>query len=92
MDKGVLTELLAEASGRKPKGGTFEFSEQDKASLMVATGGPILLIEEVSRVDLKEGYAMVRAGRADLFLVEIDRVIGVRLQRSRRDGAGFVSS
>jgi hypothetical protein len=92
MDKGVLTELLVEASGRKAKGNTFEFSEQDKASVLVSTGGPMLLIEEVSRVELKDGYTLVRAGRADLFVIETERVIGVRLQRSRRDGAGFVSS
>jgi len=92
MDKNLLTELLAEASGRRSKGGTFEFSEQDKASLMVNTGGAMLLVDEVSRVEAKDGYVVVRAGRADLFVIELDRIVGIRLQRSRREGAGFVAS
>ncbi len=92
MDKGVLMELLAEASGRRNKSGTFEFSEQDKASLLVSTGGPVMLVDEVSRVEIKEGFLLVRAGRADLFLLELERIVGVRLQRSKREGAGFVAS
>jgi hypothetical protein len=92
MDKGVLTELLAEASGRRGKNSTFEFSEQDKASLLVSTGGPVLVVEAVTRVEIKEGYVLIRADRNDLLMIELDRIIGVRLQRSRRDGAGFVAS
>lgn len=92
MDKGVLNELLADASGRRGKNNSFEFGEQDKASLLISTGGPILAIEAVSRVEVKDGYVLIRGDRDDLFMIELDRVIGIRLQRSRRDGAGFVAS
>ncbi len=91
MDKGALLDLLAEASGRKAKNATVEFAETDKASIMLSTGGPVMMIEEVSRVELKEGYALVRSGKADLFVVEQDRIIGVRLHRAKREGAGFVA-
>jgi hypothetical protein len=90
MEKGTLTELLAEATGRRGKGGSFEFAEQEKASVLVSTGGPMLAIEDVTRVDMKDGYALVKSGKADVFAIELERIIGLRTRRSKREGAGFV--
>jgi len=91
MDKAVLVEVLAEAAGKRPKNASFEFSEQEGASVLVSTDGPLFVIEEVSRVEVKEGFAAVRAGKNDLYLVELTRVIGLRVHRARREGAGFTT-
>jgi len=91
MEKNVLLEMLTEASSKKAKGNVFEFSEQDKASFLVAADGSIMVIEDVSRIDLKEGYVIVRAGKDDVLLLALERIMGLKLQRSKREGAGFLA-
>jgi len=91
MDRNVLTEMLADASGKRAaKNAAFEFSDQDKASVIVAGETSMFTIDEVNRVELKDGYAVLRSGRADLYLVGLDRIIGLKLHRSKRESAGFV--
>jgi hypothetical protein len=88
MDKGPLLEMLADACGKKGKNGTFEFTEAEKASLLLSTDGALFPIDEVARVDVKEGYAIVRAGKDDIYLVALERIVGLKLQ-ARHGQAGF---
>jgi hypothetical protein len=91
MQKELLHEMLAEASGKRGKNATFDFSEADKASLLLlGAEGSLLPIEAVSHVEIKDGYVAVRAAKDDLYLLQLDRVVGIKLQRGGRDGAGFL--
>jgi hypothetical protein len=91
MQKDILIEMLTEASGKSPIGATFDFTAQQKTSILVHADGPIISIEEVTQVEVKEGYIVVRAGKNDMLLLRIDHILGMRLQGSRREGAGFLA-
>jgi hypothetical protein len=91
MQKDFLLEMLADASAKKNKGDIFDFSDQDKASMLVSTDGPVLAIEDVNRIEVKEGYLVARAGRNDVYFLRLERFVGFKIQRSRREGAGFLT-
>ncbi len=91
MQRDLILDMLSDACGKKSKSGMFEFSEQDKASLLMSTDGPVYIIEEISRVEVKDGFAAVRAGRSDMYLVQLDRIVGLKVQRTKREGAGFLT-
>ena len=90
MQKDVLVELVADAcGGKKPKNSVFELSEEDKASLLLDTEGSHMAIDGLTRLEVKEGYVVAHAARDAVYLVALERVLGLRLLRARRDSPGF---
>jgi hypothetical protein len=89
MDKGPLLEMLADACGKKGKNGAFEFTEAEKASLLLSADGALFPIDEVTRVEVKDGYAIVRVSKDNLYLLDVGRIVGLKLQ-TRRGQAGFL--
>jgi hypothetical protein len=87
----VLQELLADASGRKPKNGVHDFADQERVSVLLSTDGAHFAIDEVGRIEVKDGYVVVSAARDAVYLLTLDRIIGVKLLRARREGPGFRS-
>jgi hypothetical protein len=91
VDKELVLELLAEASGKRNKNsGALEFGEQDKASALLANNGALYTIDEVVRIEVKDRYISIRTVRGEVYLIGLDHVIGFKLQRARKDVAGFV--
>ena len=92
MTRESLLHLLSAACGAGRTAGQdrFEFSETDRASLIVATGGPPLLVESLSRLEVHEDFVAVMAGRNEVFFLALDRILGLKVQRQKREGAGFL--
>jgi hypothetical protein len=57
--------------------------------VLLALPDSLLTIDEVSRVDVKERFLAVRTGRGELFLLALERVAGLKLQRAKKESAGF---
>lgn len=91
MDKETVFELLAEASGKRGKAtGAHDFSEQDKASALLSNQGALFTIDELTRIEVKDRFLSLRTIRGELYLVALDHLVGFKLNRAKKDAAGFV--
>lgn len=92
MQKDVLLNLLAEGFGVKPKGGVFAVPEEDRATVLVSVDSGVLSVEQVREVVIRDGYLVARtADQLETYLVELDRVVGLKIRHGTKGGAGFVS-
>jgi hypothetical protein len=90
MEKDVLLEMLAEVCGKKSKTGSFEFSDQEAVTILISGGGPVFPIENVSRLEVKDAHLVARTNRSEVYLLALAQLVGIKLQRSKKEGTGFV--
>jgi hypothetical protein len=89
MQKDLLQELLTEACVER--GGAYLVPERDQATVLLATEGPLERIEGVTRLELRPGYLVMQVNAGEeVFMVDLTRVVGLKLRRTKREGAGFV--
>lgn len=87
MERDVLRELLKEACGGK--GEDFSVSERDVVTLLVAAHGTWYPVEAVRQVVLSAGFVTLETEDGETYFVGLDHVVGVKIRRGKREGAGF---
>jgi hypothetical protein len=88
MERDVLRELLKEACGSRGEG-DFAVSERDVVTVLVAAHGTWYPVEGVRQVGLKAGFVTLETEEGENHLVGMEHVVGVRIRRAKREGAGF---
>jgi hypothetical protein len=90
MEKEILLQMLAEATGLTEPANAYEFTKEDQASVLLSTGGPVLILEQVSRIEVRESFLAICAARADVYFIEMAKLIGIKIQRRKKSNAGFL--
>ena len=86
----VHSRLLADAANGKEGETSFSFTNKDEASLLVATGGSLLTIDELRQVLLEHSYVVAKTARSEVYMLDLGSILGLKLRHEKKDGAGFL--
>lgn len=91
MTRETITTMLAEVSKDAPKGDVYSFAEEDQISMMCATDGAVLTVNEINALELKDGIVVARCERSQTYVLELERVIGFKVKRAAPKSTGFTA-
>jgi hypothetical protein len=90
MEKDVLSKLLAAASGAPSKDGRFTFDKTSQGTLLLESRGGLLQVEGIVSIVLHDGFCEATTAKGEVFIVLSEMLLGVKVQRAQKEGAGFV--
>lgn len=90
MEAVTLGNILAHASGVDLKGNIYETAEGHRLSFYIGRGGQAMVLSDILKVELHEGFVRLERRQADGTLYfELSVVHGVAIRRPEDSKAGF---
>jgi hypothetical protein len=89
MKSEVLRELLTEVAPTTDDARRVSFSDRDQVTLLVAAQGTSLAVEALQSAALHSGYVAVETAEGEAYFIGLEHVVGFRVRRGKREGAGF---